>query len=258
MTEIPDYIEQRIRRPIPSDSCVVPGSTPVVAFGNARTATVATLGINPSRQEFLDTRGNELAGCNRRLATHRSLGTDGLSDAPLPVIAQVLHDCDSYFQRNPYFQWFDQLEKILQACESSYYDGSACHLDLVQWATDPTWNGIKPRSLREQLIDEDKEFLNSQLTRENIGLLLVNGDGVVKQLRRKLGVALEEADQIENLWLHPVRLLVGKMFGRIDVVAWSVNIQSSHGVTNELRTELATRVAKLANPTIDSHGSATR
>ena len=48
---IPDYIEQRIRRPIPSDTYVVPGSTPVVAFGNALTATVATLGINPSRAE---------------------------------------------------------------------------------------------------------------------------------------------------------------------------------------------------------------
>lgn len=62
MPTVPDYIEQRIRRPVPADSCVVPGSTPVVAFGDARAATVATLGLNPSRKEFLDEIGvsNEL------------------------------------------------------------------------------------------------------------------------------------------------------------------------------------------------------
>lgn len=247
MTTVPDYIERRIRRPIPADAYVVPGSTPVVAFGNAREATVATLGLNPSRMEFLDKSGQELVGHDRRLATHKSLCTGDLASAPLSVVAQVLQDCDSYFQRNPYRWWFDQLEKVLQACGVSYYRGSSCHLDLVQWATDPTWNRIKRRRLREQLIDEDIEFLSNQLTCENIELLLVNGDGVAKQLQRKLGVTLEEAGRMNCLWSHPVRLLVGKILGRIDVVAWSVNIQSSPGVSNQLRTELAKRVAILAN-----------
>ena len=78
MSAIPDYIQQRIRRPIPANSYVVPGSTPVVAFGNARTATVATLGLNPSWREFLDRFGNELGENDRRLATH---GVLGISDA---------------------------------------------------------------------------------------------------------------------------------------------------------------------------------
>ena len=92
MTAIPDYIEQRIRRPIPADSCVVPGSTPVVAFGNARAAIVATLGLNPSKLEFLDDSGNELVERMRRLATHRSLGIFDLSNAPTSKIEQVLRD----------------------------------------------------------------------------------------------------------------------------------------------------------------------
>ncbi len=36
-------IEHRIPRIAPADSFIVPGSTPVVAFGNAQTAAVATL-----------------------------------------------------------------------------------------------------------------------------------------------------------------------------------------------------------------------
>ena len=35
-------------------------STPVVAFGNARVARVATLGLNPSCIEFLNRAGQEL------------------------------------------------------------------------------------------------------------------------------------------------------------------------------------------------------
>ena len=59
---------------------------------------------------------------------------------PLPSrswLTKVLDDCNGYFQRNPYRRWFDQFHPVLTACGASYYDGSACHLDLVQWATDP-------------------------------------------------------------------------------------------------------------------------
>ena len=229
----------------------------MVAFGDARTATVATLGLNPSRKEFLDENGKELVGDARRLATHQSLGTGDLDSAPSSVVAQVLHDCDSYFQRNPYRQWFDQLEEILQACGASYYDGSACHLDLVQLATDPTWNRIKPRDLREKLLDTDIEFLTDQLTGESIRLLLANGNGVVQQLRRKWGTTLAEADRIDGLWRYPIRLFVGWMFDQVYVIGWNVNLQSSFGVSNELRTALAARVGRLANPADDSHESIT-
>ena len=244
MTEIRGYIEQRIRRPIPPDSCVVPGSTPVVAFGKARTATVATLGLNPSRVEFLDRDGRELVGDARRLSTHWSLGLSDLSNASPSAIAQIIQDCDTYFQRNPYWQWFSQLEQVVQACGASYCDGSACHLDLVQWATDPTW-GKLPQALRERLIDADAEFLMEQLSQENINLLLVNGSGVVRQLCRRLAVTLDEVDRIQGLGQYPTRLLAGTTTSRVRVIGWSVNLQSSFGVSSQLRSEIARRVGKL-------------
>ena len=47
-----DYVERRITQTPPGDCCVVPGSTPVISFGDVRTARVATVGINPSFVEF--------------------------------------------------------------------------------------------------------------------------------------------------------------------------------------------------------------
>ena len=100
MTQIPDYIERRIRQPIPTGLCIVPESTPVVAFGDVQTAKVATLGLNPSYLEFQHGSGLELIGCFRRLATRKSLAVGSLWDAPQIVISQVLSDCNSYFERN--------------------------------------------------------------------------------------------------------------------------------------------------------------
>ena len=245
MTYIPDYIEQRIRRPIPNGSKIVPGSTPVVAFGNSRIATIATLGLNPSRKEFLDDCGQELSGGERRLATHKSLGLSDLPNASPKAIKQVLQDCDSYFQRNPYWDWFRQLESVLQQCGASYKDGSACHLDLVQWATDPTWNDLRPAKLKKRLIDADAGFLKAQLVNENITLLLVNGNGPAQQVRRKLGATLRDIDYIDGLWRHRVRLCEGKVFGRVRVISWNPNLQSSRGVGNELKLEIAKRVADI-------------
>lgn len=238
MSLLPDYVEHRIRRPIPADSHVVAGSTPVVSFGNAGTAKVATLGLNPSRVEFLDRSGRELEVSCRRLATHRSLGTCNLFDAPQDVVAGVLEDCNRYFQRNPYRQWFDQLESVLIACGASYYDGSACHLDLVQWATDPTWGRLRPAKLRKRLLDADGPFSIEQLSNERINVLLVNGMGVVRQIRRLTGADFEECEPIVGLGFQRTRLFAGAIFGRVRVVGWSTNLQSSFGVTSELRSAL--------------------
>ena len=106
--EIPAYVESRLRRPIPRNSGIVPGSTPVISFGNPQSAAVATLGINPSRIEFLDKHGAELVGDGRRLATLRSLGVKQLFEAPTSVLSQVVADCNGYFQKKPYCRWFNQ------------------------------------------------------------------------------------------------------------------------------------------------------
>lgn len=237
------YVEQRIRRPVPPNASVVPGSTPVVAFGEFRRATVATLGLNPSRVEFLDHDGRELKGDAQRLATLASLGFCDLGSAPLPAVAQVLADCESYFHRRPYMRWFGQLVPILAACGASYQYGTACHLDLVQWATDPTWAKLEPASLRRQLVADDAAFLREQLRSERIKLLLVNGNGVWSELRCG---DVQEHKPIAGLGWRDIRILTGTYEG-VRVVAWSANLQSSRGVTTAQRTELARRIGNLVS-----------
>ncbi len=241
---IPDYVERRLRQPQSAGCWVVPGSTPVVAFGSPVDAWVATLGLNPSRREFLDADRRELDGERRRFETLASLGISSLASASNEAISAVFRACNEYFRRNPYRTWFDPLDEVLQASGASYYDGSACHLDLVQWATDPTWNGLSP-GVRRRLLGEDSRFFLEQLRREEIGLLLLNGSGVIRGVQRSFGRPLLEKSVPITVRSVTARFVTGHIEG-VKVVGWSTNIQSSFGVTKELRAKIAERVSQLA------------
>jgi hypothetical protein len=252
---IPDYIEKRLRAAPPDGCGVVPGSTPVVAFGNPTVARVATLGLNPSRQEFLDRSGRELNGSRRRFETLTSLALVNLKTAPNESLLAVLTACNEYFNRNPYRAWFDQLDAILRAVHASYYDKTACHLDLVQWATDPTWNTLS-NNARKTLLAADQSFFLDQLRRESIQLLLLNGSGVIRQVQQTLDRPLQEETFRVFVRSVTTRFFAGTIAG-VPVVAWSTNLQSSFGVTNDLRAIIAERVAMLAKKATVGSGSPT-
>jgi hypothetical protein len=243
---MPAYIAERIRRQPPEGCGVVPGSTPVIAFGDVRTARVATLGLNPSKSEFLNRHGHELTRAHRRLATLASLGIDSLEHAPDAVVAEVLAGCTGYFQRNPYRRWFDQLQRILNSLGVSYYDGSAAHLDLVQWATNPVWRHLSPPT-RVRLLRDDAVFLRQQLENEQIAVLLLNGRSVIAQLQHAFGIPLAVSQRIASGRLTTE--LVTGVLGRCAIIGWSTNLQSSFGVTRVLREQLANVVGMLVENT---------
>jgi hypothetical protein len=228
MTDIPDYIEARIRQRPPAAAPVVPGSTPVVAFGDVRKSKVATLGWNPSKLEFLDRDGNELVGDERRLETLASIGENDLVAASADAVRRIFQTCNNYFHRNPY-HWFNKLEKILKHVGVSYYDGSACHLDLVQWATDPVWGDLPP-SDQIRLIDADLPFLDHQLSQENFRLLLLNGRGIMKAYEERLGGVLMESPLLDG---GRLKLFTGRDARGLKVVGWNINLQSNFGVWNK-------------------------
>jgi hypothetical protein len=237
---VPNYIDQRIRQPVPAGLPVVPGSTPVIAFGDLRNARVATLGWNPSKLEFLDQDGQKLSGQLRRLETLASLDHCDLSLAPAKVVRKVFDGCNRYFERNPYRRWFDVLQKVLTRLNVSYYDGTACHLDFVQWSTDPVWRDLS-RLDREQLIEADLSFLREQIAQEHIQLLLLNGSGIAKQFSRRLGVRLKET----AAKLRQGNLFVGRTDGGVQVIGWNLNLQSSFGVSNDYITSVADAITGL-------------
>jgi hypothetical protein len=228
MTGIPDYIEARIRQAPPAGIPVVLGSTPVVVFGDVRKSAVATLGWNPSKREFLDSGGKELVSNERRLETLASIGENDLVTASPDAVHRVFQTCNNYFHRRPN-HWFDKLEKILKHLDASYWDGSACHLDLVQWATDPIWSKL-PRSDQNKLIAADLPFLRHQLSQEKIRLLLLNGTGIRKAYEERLGARLTESPLLR---VGRPTLATGRDTRGLKIVGWNINLQSTCGVSNK-------------------------
>ncbi len=209
------------------------------------TATVATIGLNPSRQEFLDRKGDKLREEFRRFETMESLGVTSLAAAEESTLRRVVDGCNNYFHRSPYRRWFDQLEPVLQAVDASYYRDTACHLDLVQWATDPVWGRLPPPD-RKCMLSEDIAVLKHQLDSARFRLVFLNGRGVLTEFERAIGIRLEKAGMVTG-GSSKSNLFVGQYSTHTKIVAWSVNIQSSFGVCGKVRKELTTAIAELSN-----------
>jgi len=257
---LPDHVVAMVRRSPPAAAPIVPDSTPVVAFGDPSAAEVATLGINPSRVEFVE-HGSLLSGERRRLSTLESLGAKSLEKLSDAQVGTVVADCAAYFRRNPYRAWFDPLDAVLRAgTGTSYYEGTACHLDLVQWATDPVWGRIPDIAVRQALLRDGVPHLRAQLATDNVRLVLLHGRQVASQVADSGLAPLAEVERIEVGHVR-CRLFTAEADG-VRWVGWSTNLQSSWGVSADFRAELArwvkTAVARAARATERrrSHGDA--
>lgn len=226
----PEHLVDRAMRVPPDDCAVVPGSTPVVAFGHPLHPEVATLGINPSSGEFLSRDGSLLSGGKRRLATLDSLGVATSADIDNAAAAKIVDESATYFHRRPY-HWFNALDKVLSAALGvSYRDDTAAHLDLVQWATDPVWRHLED-TVRARLLSEDRPFLTGQLSHDGYRLVVVAGKTACD-------------------WVQRAGLVVWKSVARLDgtpsatfyvgdassprFVGWSCNLQSQPGARRHI------------------------
>jgi hypothetical protein len=244
MDELPleDWQRSMVRRVPPLLSPIVVGSTPVVAFGDPTRANIATLGINPSATEFLR-HGSLLTGPDRRLATLESLEADHLSKLSDGQVRRVIADCANYFHVNPYKRWFNPLDQVLQDLGVSYFTDTACHLDLVQWATDPIWGRIPDKSVRLALLDDGVPHLRHQLKRHQIHTIILNGRQVLQQVQDADLVELVTVGQL-TLGSRSCQLATGESNG-IRWVGWSANLQSSFGISTEFKARLRGWVAEV-------------
>ncbi len=234
---LPDYLCEMVRRSVPSN-VVFRGSTPFFALGDPTQSEIATLGINPSKREFVEN-ARLLRGSARRLATLESLGANDLASLSDEQIGEVIDDCARYFDsdRNPYGRWFNPLDKLLRdSADVSFYDGTACHLDLVQWATDPVWGELSDET-KQLLLDDGVPHLLEQLRHENIRLVLLNGRSVLDQVQA-VGLATLSKEGVLPLGKTTCTLYVGKGEG-IRFLGWSTNLQSSRGVSRDFTASLA-------------------
>lgn len=229
-------------------SRVIPWSSPVPSFGDPSRALVATLGLNPSNREFVDVDGNELRGPHRRFHTLGSLGLAQWSHATGRHLRMMLDSCRGYFTRNPYDSWFKKLDFVIGGTRASYYDPrrSACHLDLIPYATSCKWTELR-REERTSLLTVAGDTLALLLRDAPIRLLILNGASVISNFESVSGVRLEQ--ETMPAWTLPrrqapgvegisfkgrVRTIAGMRLDReVLVLGYNHNIQSSFGVTRE-------------------------
>jgi len=213
---IPEQVRARIRETAPEGASVLPDSLPVLSFGNHLTARVATIGLNPSDQEFLG-KDEWLLGDNRRLHSLKSLGVDSPSALTDEQVNLAYEEMLTYFTRNPLKNWFNAQNKILKsALDADYYEGTACHLDLVQWATSPKQSDI-PAQTWQQLVDRDREFLEWQLSTTSATTIVMISQGTVSALVTA-GIAPEL--QQTKLEIDGIKQTITVYFGEKDGRTW--------------------------------------
>ena len=236
-----------------SSTNVISWGCPVPSFGALSRANVATLGLNPSNLEFMDNAGNELQGPSRRFHTLRSLGLSSWSEADVRHIRMIIMSCEEYFVRNPYDRWFRRLNSILSGVGASYYDSifqssfievTACHLDLIPYATSRKWGELTPVQ-RSSLLHFSGDTLVRLLRDSSIRLLILNGQSVVncfqdvagstlqKQELRDLSLPRKSSRDVRGLAYSGVldRISGVDLDHQIVVLGFNHNIQSSFGVT---------------------------
>lgn len=257
LTTLIDRLDSRV----PSGAEVIMWGCPVPSFGDLNTARVATLGLNPSNREFVDERGEELQGISRRFHTLRSLGLRTWAEADARHLRLILDSCSFYFCRNPYDTWFRRLDQLVNGTGASFYDSerSACHLDLIPYATTRKWTDLSQRQ-RAALFATAADALALLLKDSSVRMLILNGQSVVDHFKTIAGAGLEPTEMSE--WALPrmskpdilgiayrgtVTSLAGVSLSHsIVVLGYNHNLQSSFGVTNHVVTAIQSWIAKSA------------
>lgn len=221
---------------------------------------MATLGLNPSNREFVDQAGNELAEKNRRFHTLDSLGLRSWSKVRQCHIEMIADSCRNYFDGNPYDAWFKRLDEIIVKSGISYYGKPheiACHLDLIPFATSAKWMRLSSAQKLE-LLGLSGDSLGCLLKGAKIKVLVLNGASVVRGFEQLSGAKLRETRRPSwSLCRNSSRCVLGysykgwvKSIGKISlerellILGFNHNIQSSFGVTKEVKSEISEWVAK--------------
>lgn len=200
MDERRSRLYSRLRQP--SSASTVPGTLPVLFFGDLLGAQVATVGLNPSDQEYLTKDGILLAGPAQRFATLTSLGASDRSSLTDEQCAEAVEWMRDYYEpgKPVYGSWFKALSRVVEGFGASFRDRSAAHLDLIQESTNPVWSELSALE-RETLLDQDLPFLEWEVRAFPITAVICTGKTVSNHVRRQLGVVVDDegtlaADQV--------------------------------------------------------------
>jgi len=116
----------------------VPGSLPVLFFGDLFAARCATISLNPSPQEYLDRAGLELQGADRRFETLTSLNARSRAELTDSQCDQAIQTMRDYYQPGrPVYRWFRSFLHLadgigLDWAFPGFVDSAICH-SFIEW-----------------------------------------------------------------------------------------------------------------------------
>jgi hypothetical protein len=228
---------ERLRRP-PSPSSV-PGSLPVLFFGDLFTAQAATVGINPSQREYLDRMGVELQGPGRRFETLSSLGASDRASLTDAQCHRAVTTMRCYFHPGkPVFKWFIPLQRVLRGMGLGYRHGDVTHLDLVQESTNPTWSELQrvQRAEAQALRRQDEAFLRWQLEAYPLREIICNGLTPLHEVQRLLGSTATRSGTLARVtWHVGTATIAGR---RVGIAGWNIPLTRPTGLGRHDHTEL--------------------
>ncbi len=232
---------------------IIEWASPIPYFGDPSKSSIATVGINPSNREFVNPNGFELTGNERRFETLNSLGISNWNSLKQDHLYKIYTSCTEYFFNNPYDAWFKVLDKILGQTNFSFYSSlfHACHLDLIPYATEKKWAYLSTRQ-KAELLKASKRFLGETVKNSPIMILVLNGKTVVDTFSKMTDISLLSYPKEE--WTLPRNSGPGvsgiaykgelstisgvSMDRKIKVLGYNHNIQSSFGVTTQVKTQI--------------------
>lgn len=242
---------------------VISWSSPIPVFGDPSTARLATLGINPSNREFVDAAGQELVGRSRRFHTLQSLCIDRWADADAGHLQLMLAASGAYFSNNPYDGWFRRLDQVISGVGATFYgkEPSACHLDLIPFATSEKWTRLRARQ-RLQLLETSGDILGCLVRDSAIETLVLNGQTVVSYFEHLAGSTLRRRaipgwrlvrksspDVAGIAYVGVVSRLGGVSLDRtVLAVGFNHNLQSSFGITTSVMVGIQSWLGRVARP----------
>ena len=234
---VQEKLRTRVRRE--GSKFSVSNSLPILFFGDVFHATIATVGLNPSSQEYLDPKGHELDGSGRRFESIISLGAENRSNLTDHQCERAIETMAAYFDPGkPVYQWFQHLNRVTSAMGFSYRDRQVAHLDLVQEATNPTWSSLKQAAAEEfkRLQDEDIPFLKWQLETFRFAIVVCNGKTVYDEVRRLISGTTKSTGTLKRLrWWAGLARIAGQPVG---LAGWNIPLVQPTGLGNAGEAEL--------------------
>lgn len=241
VAEHPSLVERL--RAAPSQSSV-PGSLPVLFFGDLMSARLATVGLNPSRQEFLSPKSVELEGPLRRFETLGSLGASSRAALSAEQSERAIRRMRAYFTPGkPVYSWFASLVRVVEGMGASFESGSAAHLDLVQEATDPVWSQLSDVRPEEavSLLASDLPFLKWQIEAYPLDAVVCTSARVLREVTRMMAARRIDGGTLARVRWEVWAAETGR--GSVGIAGWNIPLVRPTGLDKAGHRELGKLLA---------------